>query len=373
MFNAIPSMKQDSMTLISSRARLCRELIEKVPTNDYGLPIGIYRPDLLPEPDLEDASIGGASEDPESSVGDGSSSEGETVIVGEVLPQEYSHPTITHGTDGIDILEDDIGTSPPTHVSDGKAKAGNLIPQRKSLASNLSHSAIKAAYVPLSYDEGYPTLPYGLPIWGQFPFESSKAYEVFQAYLLMPQADEMGVSARMLSELPRLAAEHGAAVKLSEVYEYFHLYYWGIRTKAYDMFQTAARKKQEELRTISVTNKHYDFADRLMRKLEEYMEDEEDFWDMMTPKTAVDMLKTVTALQRTSVGLPASGPAQHGKGDDPRGMSLEFIMRQVAQKTSVAKDHDTIDEQGNILNDILDDPEMTNVAQELILRLNKHG
>lgn len=336
----------EDLVTVSERARLCKELLGKLPSNDFGLPVGIYRPDLLPQLDPDTDAYGGEYSDGSESLGPTDSSVAKTeqsLFIGDVLGE---------GEDASGVVSD-------------------LVPRQRSLADQLPHSTLQAAYVPLSYDEGYPTLPQGMPVWGQFPFEPPAAYEAFQKYLEMSHKSGLGV--RMLSELPKFANSYAVQITMSDVHEFYYLYYWGIRAKAFDMFQTASLQKQQELRALQVVDTHYKMTDKLMERLEEFMNDDEDFWDMMTPKTAVDMLKAITAIQRTSVGLPAAGPAQHKSGEDPRGSSLEFIMRQVAQKTTSQHEGELLQENGNILNDILEDPEMTSVAQELILRLNKHG
>lgn len=335
------SWETERLVSLSYQAQLCKELVHKLPVNDFGLPTGIYRPDLLPNVDADDQSSTGDD-------GDGASPQvsddsGQSLFIGELLEDRDDEDSV---------------------------KVRELIPQQRSMVDSVSASDLQAAYVPLSYDEGYPTLPQGMPLWGQFPFEPPQAHEVFQLYLRM--AHESGLGVRMLSELPSFAIKHGVHVDMADIHEYYHLFYWGVRSRAFDMVQVASLQKQQELRAIQVQDSHYDLSNDIMSKLKDYMNDEEDFWDMMTPKTAVDLMKAAATLQRTAVGLPASGPPQHKEGQDPRGSSFEFILRQVAQKSGTQHNDTHDDNSSNLLGDILNDPEMIVHAQELILRMNKH-
>lgn len=331
---------------LSTQARLCRELLQRVPTNDFGLPIGIYRPDLLPQVEIQSPQVS-------------------TELLDDTELDELSDSDPYQDRDLFIGLEDAL-----SDCDEEPQKVRDLVPKQRSLADQLSHSDIQVSYVPLTYDEGYPTLPHGSSLWGQFPFEPPNAYQAFQEYLRM--AHESGLGVRMLGELPNFAVGKGMTLSMGDIHEYYHLFYWGVRSRAFDMFQLASMQKQQELRATVVVDKQYTIANKAMARLEEFLEDEEDFWDVMTPKTAVDLLKVAAGLQRTSVGLPATGPPQHRPGEDSRGSSVEFILRQFAQKSGGMQEGELLDESGDLLDGILNDPEAISVAQELILRMNKH-
>jgi hypothetical protein len=150
-----------------------------------------------------------------------------------------------------------------------------------------------------------------------------------------------------------------------------------MRAKAYDLFKVAQFRKQQEIRAIQVQDDHFLMARRLMIRLGQYFNDEELFWDMLTPKVGVDMLKTLTQLQRVSVGLPAGGPltAGHFGGGagggvlGGTGLSMELLLRQVAQVNNPIVEVSEVDTDEDILSKALDDPEMISSAQDLIIKL----
>jgi len=146
--------------------------------------------------------------------------------------------------------------------------------------------------------------------------------------------------------------------------EYYHLYYWGMRAHAYDLYRIAQYRTQQELRAVETQDEHYVQTRRLRHRLMQYMNDEEDFWDMMTPKTGIDMFKTITSLERVSAGLPAGGPIAD---DTKRGQPFEVTMRTVAQ-TNRRVESNVISEEGEVLDKALEDPNATEILQELIIK-----
>lgn len=221
----------------------------------------------------------------------------------------------------------------------------------------------KHAFVPLAYHEGFPTLPNGNPYWNQFDHEPIDDYQLFDIYMQLPT---LGEGARSLAFLPKLITQHlQRDITVKYLQQIFDLYYWHYRAKAYDLFREAARRKQLEMRALDVNNNHYVLATRLMNKLEIFFENEADFWDLMTPKTAIDFLKTLTQLQRVSVGMPAAGPLNNqGDNENP---SFEMTLRTIAQSNH---DDTTTDAQNNqAVNAALSDPNLASLAQELIIKL----
>ncbi len=132
-------MPQGSNPELENKAALVRHLAAKVARNQYGLPEGIYRPDLLPDPLFPQHSL-------EEPVAPGSK---EGATNGELVP---SHS---------------LQVEPPVPTNEV--------------------SDLDVAYVPLAYVEGFPTLPEGLPFWHQLDWEPVAAYEVFQSYLVSGQ------------------------------------------------------------------------------------------------------------------------------------------------------------------------------------------
>jgi hypothetical protein len=303
-----------------------RDLSREIPLNGYGLPTGIYRTDMLPFHDYS----------PETPVFAAKASEGT-----DIIPHEYES---VHRIAGF------------------------------------PSDALQPAFLPLSYDEGYPAFYDGTPFWERLPYEPFEEYSVFERYLQMDRSarsldnedpDEMGEVASGTRSIAMLASSlhgDGELLEMQDAYRnYYHLYYWNFRAKAYDIFKIAQHRKQQEMRAFETQDEHYILARRLMLKLMPYLEDEEDFWDMMTPKTAIDMLKTITQLQRISTGLPAGGPGAPREGSE---RSMELVLRDVAQRQSIEVDNTQDQDSRLLLERTLKDPRSTEQLQELIIKMS---
>ena len=312
----------DEVALIhQSRHELIKEASSKLPVNGLGLPDGFYRSDLV-SPDQMDAS-----------------------------PEP---PTDGH------LNGDPLNDTNPN---------GDLLDQ-----------SLKRAYVALDYSEGFPTLPDGRPYWSRFEFEPSDAYEVFQMYL-----EEGRKSARQIFHM---VDTPGVTQSLSDLQEFFHVYYWESRAKAFDLFHAAVARKKRALRLLTVEDRHYMIAERLLDKCLMYLgidpatldfdsdEENEEFWDLLTPKTAIDFLKTLSQLQRVSVGLPASGPLPVGTNQPANGLSsMEVILRTISQETAsdgiAGLDIKASGGDGETIQaELLNNPEALQTAQELIIKLS---
>lgn len=273
-----------------------------------------------------------------------------------------------------------VRTHPPTENS----------PIQEYRIAGFPSAAIQVAFVPLMYDEGFPTFDTGKSFWQQLPYEPQDAYLTFERFLLMAQgvapsydeaseeADE-GIAASGTRSIEALVAQMNISGQMSDQEilimadkwrTYSHLYYWGLRTRAYDLFRVVQYRHQQELRAIETHDDHYIQARTLRARLMKYMGDEQEFWELMTPKIGIDMLKTLTQLERISVGLPAAGPMPANANTDNRaGQSLEMTFKTVAQThAGDLGGGSIIDEEGSLLDVALDDPQTTQILQQLIIR-----
>ncbi len=123
------------------KSALIELVLTRIPLNQFNLPEGYYRPDLLPN-SIEDL---------------------QTVHIIEM--------------DGSEIIA-------PNNMNSEFAE--NLLDEQK----------LMTAYVQLKYDEGFPATPTGEPFWSILDFEPPGAHLVFQAYL---ESGTKGL--RMLSSL----------------------------------------------------------------------------------------------------------------------------------------------------------------------------
>lgn len=293
--------------LLSSRAVLLKRASQRIPVTAEQLIVGFYRVDLLPVEDTSDA-------------------------------------------------ED---TDDANDTDEGQRQVAEI-------------EALKAAYVELSYENGYPTLPAGEPFWHKLDYEPGLAYGAFQIFL------DMGdTGARELTELAaneefrrvcsaRIGHEVTQTEALQIVSEYCVLYYWRQRSKAYDLFKEAAYRHLRIKRQMSAEDTHYQLAAGLLKKVEAYLA-KDDFENGLTPKTAIEALKALVAIQRVSIGLPAAGPLP--SKDSPEVTHFEAILRQLGTAGGSAASNIAPKERSKLLDDMLTDPSVTRQMQELIIRV----
>lgn len=341
-----------------------RQLTDELPLNDFGLPIGIYRCDLLPFHDyIPNAPKLNGSQD-----------------LGKESPEQ--------GANGVDTESSEVSNKSsegssnqevvvcPAIASDGDPS----VPDVYRIAG-FPAKALNQAFVPLQYDEGFPAFLDGSPFWGRLEYEPQDTFYAFDRYLKMPlgaprdlEKDESdpGTPATgtrslnaLVSQIHPLLTDTELLLQIDKYHEDFHLYYWGMRAHAYDLFRVAQHQKQQELRQLETQDEHYIDARKIRGRLLQYMTSEEEFWDLMTPKVASDLLKSTTQLERISAGLPASGPMseQNEKTHAP----FEMTFRTIAQ-TSRPRVRATTNEDGEVLSKALEDPVATELLQELVIK-----
>lgn len=231
---------------------------------------------------------------------------------------------------------------------------------------------LQAAYVELSYDHGYPILPGGEPFWHKLDYEPGIAYGAFQIFLDL----DMNGGARELSELAHnqeflrvLEQSSGSSPShqraLDTLTEYYYLYYWRQRSKAHDLFKEAAYRHQRIRRAMSAEDYHYRLSEKLLREVETYLSSA-DFMKDLTPKTAIDALSKLVAIQRVSAGLPASGPL--ASKDVPITTQFEAILRQLAERPQTS---DQTTRKSPLIGTVLKDPKTVRDMQELVIRITQ--
>src|SRR5690606_40835214 len=198
-------------------AQVIQELMSTIHLNEYGLPLGFYRRDLLP---LEDYQPEGKAADKifetattlhEPPKGRGIRAElyddgfDPLALVGqgeEGEYAEYDEPGTTQEVDASD--QESVGRGGERETAYASGASVEIEGQTPSLVdtsrvAGFLREDLKAAFIQLNYDERFPTLPDGQPIWDRFELEPIQYHAVFQAYLRMPMANK-GVSS--LSDLP---------------------------------------------------------------------------------------------------------------------------------------------------------------------------
>lgn len=328
------------------------QLATKLPVNDLGLPEGIYRPDMLANilasTDLTStravtAKTGSASV----------RTEQEPTPADELNPSDRT--AVIDGETFEDVLE------PPVLGPSSSLEIGSTLASRSAyVLAHLSGRVLAAAWVPFSYEEGFPCLPDGRPVWGQLEFEPVSAFQAFSAY--QAQGRE-GV--RQLSELTDQA---GISQNLAGLRECFALYSWDVRVKAYDLFWMAERRRLREIRAMEVDDSHYLASIQMMEKAKTYIEGAE-FDALMTPKTAIDLVTLASKMQRIAVGLPAQGPAVDDDKAQPTGAPMEVLIRNQLKRQGVTQ-KTTEDGLSDVVG-FLDDEEDTDMIQEVIIKLGE--
>lgn len=186
------------------------------------------------------------------------------------------------------------------------------------------------------------------------------------------QGSSLGSGLDLMSDAGR---EHARLALI----QWYHKFYWRERTRAYDLYRAAAAKHIKARRALSVEEDHYTLSSRLMTKLRNYLESP-GFWEQISAKEAISLLKELTAMQRKATGLDDSRGVGRGAGPGKYGdeMDFELIMRSITSQGS--RGSQVIDEDGRIvpssdtmLRDVLSDPQSLRMMQELVIRVTtKH-
>ncbi len=359
----------------SYRAGLIKKYGGRIPTTGEGLMTGYYRPDLLP---AHPTALKLPSDPFSSTSGDSNIAKAKNA--GSAANVEYATPPRAETEDQTSGVlgnkkndESAAGAGAPVVLELGLELEAHL-------PDNEIANSLRAAYTPLVFDHGYPAMQNGMPFWHKMEFESGFAFAAFQMYI------EAGATGpRQLYELCHnnellqvatqqlVRKEQIQPAELSMILqEYFILHYWYSRTKAYDLYREAALRHQRLRKADLMEEKHFSIAGAILAKLETYFASEA-FMNEMTPKTALDALTKLVAIQRVSVGLPTNGPL--AVAQQPTETSFEMIMRNTAQKQGTAQQLSQGFGGGNahtreMLDQILLDPGAAANLQEVIIRVS---
>lgn len=314
-----------------------------LPRNEVGLLTGIYRPDLLPID----------------------------------RRMQLPGPTNTEAVEAVEVVK--------------AAESGTVV--EDTIAGYLP-ADLDLAFEPLQYDEGYPVQSCGKPFWEKLPYEGLREYKSFRLYLEsgdpITSVETTGKSAgRGIRSIYTLAhrickkEKKGEEQILNNLHNYATLYYWHPRVRAYDLYRAVQFKQQQEIRALELNTDHYARANKWIKRLEEYINDPEEFWDMLSPKVAIEFYKMLHGMQRVAIGLPPQGPAT-AKDESRGGQSVEFHFKQAAaREQAVLKDilpgqdiseldefEDSREQENTkIVDKILTDANLTEAMQEIIIKV----
>lgn len=209
---------------------------------------------------------------------------------------------------------------------------------------------LTSAMCPIVYDEGFPAFEDGQPIWSQLPFESADSYRYFCLYL--EQALEKGV--RLLEQVAEDAQTH-----LPLLMDYFHLYYWKIRARAYDQYITVVHEKKRLHRLMHCDDSHYIMAENLLKQCYNYFASID--WEKLDPAVVERMIPKMVEIMRKSAG-------EKQFGDNPIPQTVEMILRQMTRTDLAAAEGESANRNQSI-ETLLTDPKAAEIAQELIIRM----
>lgn len=259
----------------------------------------------------------------------------------------------------------------------------DMIPPEVSANEAKLPSTTDAAFVPLNYQEGFPALPDGRPFWHKLDYEPSTAFAAFELYTELAKTGPRHLA--LLLHSPELQRLFGEDFTLELLQEFHSLYYWKERSRAYDLYQEAAYRHIRTRRAQSMEDYHYIQSESLLQKVMSALNSAETFEAMKhDPSLLLSAMEKLVKIQRVSVGLPATAPAESLKGGDGATSNFEMILRQVAQRNvspETNSQNTTVDEAGrvipatdNLLRGALNDPQSAKQLQEIIIRMStSHG
>lgn len=394
--------------------------------NEFNLPIGIYRADLLPFPPQGSPNTPehAASQSRDRSVS-GSSADGGDTDMDDIPPSSSASPLQSVGTgDCSDSREEpgyDGGPSAHKHAQTPEAssehslpsseaadhlsrsfdeplgpRAGSMDEARKRKSQDVAslsdisrsaqlynaefHDALEVAFVELDYSENLPALPNGMPAWDRLSWEPNDAFKAFEVFLSSSRGGKVrqlkDVFIQLIARLDAGSIEMDTAAKdisMPLLRTWQILYCWAFRAKAFDMFHEACRRRHRIHLAQEVEDNQFKAAGKLFEKAMLYVDDEE-FNDLMTPKVAAELLKLAGTMQRISVGLPANGPSPSSAPSSHQ-ESLEVILRNLG-KSGITDDIDNAASGSHtktrLATDQLlgGDSDTAILAQELIIRMS---
>lgn len=304
----------------------------------------------------------------------------------------------------------------------------DIFPQDyQSLSKDQKSAYLRAATVPLFYSDGFPTTEHGALFWDRLDIESDTDHHLFLRYREMSNslgyrsvevlarklADETHAANRLsnnrarsgdsdrdahrdmsldpnneylnvqvptpptsipgaitgataTSTTPDDLAEYEELLQSTRDYlrAIYTFYFWKFRANAFDLVGEAAVRRIRQTRALLLDDRTYirlqATSDKLFQRLNRFTD--QDF-DSMDPMDTTKVLKEILSMQRVSVGLPAAAPADShlpGDRDSTAATNVEEHLR------SIARNKRQVDS-GNI--DALSDPQTTELAQNLIIRM----
>lgn len=233
----------------------------------------------------------------------------------------------------------------------------DMLPNSIYTKGTITQDDVDASTQDIHYHEGFPTLSDGRIFWGQLPHEPHTSYVLFKRWLELGEIEGIRLQETLASQ---------EQVEMGTVSNAYKEFYWGSRSRAYDLFIVAAEQKKREHRIRKAESKHFQESDTLLHALLARFDDPE--WiDSLSAKEAIDVFETLVKIQRQSLGLNQNTGSPTNSKMAP-GSSAEVIFRQIAQQSAQEGGGSETMTQ---LQELLGNRDSAMLAQELILRVNR--
>ena len=151
-------------------------------------------------------------------------------------------------------------------------------------------------YLEIKLVDGVPTHE-GKPVWDRLGLEDISAYQVFKAYRDLG----CGTKKRTLVRLSRHLESQGIRIEFNRLRDLRVAYHWDYRVRAYDEFVLKEDEDMMVFRRINVMGRHASAGEQLFQVASDYLTGPGA--QLLTPKLAIQLLKTAAELERLSVGL----------------------------------------------------------------------
>ena len=212
----------------------------------------------------------------------------------------------------------------------------DMLPSVNTL-QELQADEAKAAQVPISYAQGYPTFADSeQPLWFQASYEPDDVFEAFNAYLAA-------------------SAKTGSRNLNTQNVEWFYLYFWAARSRAYDLFRKVAFGQLQLDRQITMCDSHFTKGEALLQQAFDRLSNVNEH---LSPRDTIELAKLGANLQ-------------HGALDtaNPNSVSTKAgVEIDIQTGTLLTHTHDSSPE-ALIVNRALADPESANILQQIMIRL----
>ena len=185
-------------------------------------------------------------------------------------------------------------------------------------SQEFQEQAIEIGYspiLPIEQINGVPCI-FGNPIWERLEEEDMHAFGIFQLYRNMGRSQT-----RTLSCLSKVTGEAIGILR-----EYRVAYHWEARVRAYDQYIIDEHEQLLKFKRIELMGKHAKAGEKVFQIATDFLEQNSN---LLTPKLAIEMLKTAVSLERLSHGMePNTTAVAHRLAEGSKGKPATQLVGQ---------------------------------------------